>query len=33
MKWRHFVCFDPIEIARWLDDSRHAQHPENGRKA
>jgi excisionase family DNA binding protein len=33
VKWRHFIRFDPAEIARWLDDARHPQHADHGRLA
>jgi hypothetical protein len=33
VKWRHFIRFDPAEIARWLDDARHPHHPDHGRPA
>jgi hypothetical protein len=33
VKWRHFIRFDPDEIARWLDDARHPQQPDHSRPA
>ncbi|MGD0084032.1 MAG: helix-turn-helix domain-containing protein [Acidimicrobiales bacterium] len=33
VKWRRLIRFDPDEIARWLDDARHPQHPDQGRPA
>lgn len=33
LKVGHFIRFDPAEIARWLDQTRHPEYSRHGRPA